>query len=139
MQTSYIGPVSGIAPEQRKKIERFINKSRYAAFATTGDGKGVRLAYMTNHGRQTLDDLFFVSTAEGEKMDQLRQNPECEIMFARRRGQVMIHGQAVILEADEMEQDDLMIELMEYFPMEVPAQKLSFIRIVPTEVRAMIL
>lgn len=135
-----MGSASELTEDQRKIVEKFINKCRYAVIGTVGNGTKVRLAVLTNLKEQTLDDIYFVSKVDTEKVTHLKENPECEILYARKRGQVMIHGRAVVIEDTEIDYDNFyMAGIEEYFPLEIGKDNLCFIRVYPEEIRAMIL
>ena len=89
------------------KVLTFLKENTFAVLSAFRKNGAAQLS-VVNTG-PLRDGVAFTTTSGRAKLNNLRQNPHCSLLVSRTdwRGYVVLEGNAVILDADNTEADEL--------------------------------
>jgi len=147
LQVNYEGKVEDMTSEDVQKVEKFIDDAEYLALGTVDRDWGVHLSVLTKLDSNGLEELYFTSPLNTRKMKNLKEHPQCEIMFSMdkkadsegRGGQVNIYGEIQILTGLEIKEEKWEEYMKKYFPDGPQDENMAILKFNAKHINAMLM
>lgn len=138
MKLFYMGNLEEMTAQDKKEAESFIAAREYGIIATSDSKTGARLSALANLPGSTLNESYYATEIDTQKVKNIQENPRCEFMYTDGHGQIMLSGKAQIINDVESKKAIWMDWMEEYFPGGPESSKMCIVKFTTESVRAML-
>lgn len=132
------GSVSSMDEDQIHRALRFINKCKYCVIGTVDPQQGVHLAILTTQEKEALDELWFVTPTDTRKVENIRRDGRCELLYTDNDNQINLVGRSEIVMDPEKKKElaDIWVKL--YVGVKPESDQMALIRFVPEQIDSIV-
>ena len=138
MKVFYFGNPDGLTRQHKMHIEDLIYKCQHTIICITDNKVGTRLSTLTNMPGQTVKELYFVINMEADRVYEIKDTHEIELMFHNRNDQVILKGKSKIITDMKVKQSKWQDWMNTKFPDGVEDKALSMLKFSTHNIKAMI-
>lgn len=135
----YVGEANGMSAEEIKIAEEFIAARDHAVIGTSCKEKGARVSGFSHLPGQSLQEFYFATESNSQKVKNISENPLCELMYTDGNGQVILTGNAEVLTDAGTKKSKWMDHMIHHFPEGPEGDLFCIVRFKPVGVRAMLM
>lgn len=145
LEVRYEGNIEDMNPNEKEKVENFINEVEFLTIGTVDKETGVRLSVLSKLKGEGLEELYFATALDTRKIENLRTEPTCEIMFSMDKfteskgGQVNFTGKMEIFTDLAIKKEKWEDMMSMYFPDGPEDENMCVLQFKTDKVRAMLM
>ncbi len=134
-----MGKPTGMKAQEVKDAEAFIQKIDYVVIGTNNTETGVRLSALNNLPGQRIDELYFATDSNSQKVLNIRNNPKIEVMMTDGNGQIMLSGNGEVISDLQIKRIKWQPYMVEHFKGGIEDNEWCLVKLTTFAVRAMLM